>query len=396
MLWSASARRHLLALASLCFGWLVITVIRQGHLSSPSSSTASESSEAAESSSDVLPAATEGRYRGQQISDLWAKDLPEQTWFTDRQCGHYVTRFTRDDTLKVVRLASFPRSGNTWARYLLEAATGVFTSSGGPNYNMYHTLGEMRLSGEELRKKIYNRNSVQLTHMGFLGEIGRWTQGNTLAMKTHSLPQPWEDEEAATEAADHDWAAFAPGEERKAVLLIRDPFKAFISLQLYSASQSVLNTDGGGHVDDVTGHDTANSTDVTALFRGETWFQFITYYAQHWYDLNSQWLTATNATLVVAYERMRADPMAELRDLLNFLAVEPDPGRLECVRRHLEGGVHNTRHAVVPDDSTYPLWLRAQVWSRVHQLNLDLKERGYLGLPLESYSFADEFLDIGL
>ena len=86
--------------------------------------------------------------------------------------------------------------------------------------------------------------------------------------------------------------------------------------------------------------------------------------------------------------------MGELEALLRFLAVEPDRRRLDCVRRHLEGKAHNRRHGVVPDDETYPVRLRAELWSHIHQLNWLLKDRGHPGLPLERYSFAEQFSDI--
>lgn len=289
-----------------------------------------------------------------------------------------MTRFTRDDTLEVVRLASFPRSRNTWTRYLLETATGIFTSSGRPSYTNYlrHPHEDWRLDEKQIWRGAKLGQLGELGELGFIGEGGMWTQ--TIVMKTHVMPQPWNKTEA--DGTSQVLAAFADNSTRRAVLIIRDPFKSFISLKKYGQTQSVLSG-------------TAN---LTELFRGEKWAEFVMYYAQFWYDLNRRWLEATNATHVVTYERLTRDTMTELQAMLEFLEIEPDPRRLECVRRHMEGRAHNRQHTDVPDEATYPLWLRAEVWSRIHQLNSHLRDRGYRPLPLEHYSFAEQFQDIGL
>jgi len=334
---------------------------------------------------DPLPAEDSGRYQGRPLQDLWAVGLPEQAWFSDPACRHLVTRFTRDAVMEVVRLASFPRSGNTWTRYLLEAATGVFTSAGGPDTADLRAGDGGPLNHSQLVRQLRHRpEGYILTDYGFLGDPLRWTQGNTIVSKFHNLPQPWPAGDGTSSEAGTGTsrlAAFADGAPRRAILLIRDPFKAMISLRKFSAGHEM-------HSDSVTTH--------RESFRGEQWTQFARHYAQHWYYLNTQWVDATNATLVVPYELLTRQPLPELQRMLEFLDVEPHPGRLACVRRHLEGAVHNHRHDVVPDDTTYPLALRAAVWAAIHQLDWHLKDRGRPGLPLHLYSFADQFQDIGL
>ncbi|KAG7167399.1 WSC domain-containing protein 1-like 2 [Homarus americanus] len=85
---------------------------------------------------------------------LWDDDDP-----VDNPCVNYETRFGCG--LVRVWLTSFPRSGNTWTRYLLEAATGIFTGS------------------------VFNDKT--LYRSGFLGEIDRVDSGRTLVQKTHGL-----------------------------------------------------------------------------------------------------------------------------------------------------------------------------------------------------------------
>ena len=49
-------------------------------------------------------------------------------WKSDIQCSHLATRLSRK-RIPMCCLTSFPSSGNTWLRYLLEGATGIFTGS---------------------------------------------------------------------------------------------------------------------------------------------------------------------------------------------------------------------------------------------------------------------------
>ncbi|XP_037075993.1 uncharacterized protein LOC119097063, partial [Pollicipes pollicipes] len=155
----------------------------------------------------VTASSSEGLYRGQPISQLWARNLPEQAWLPDPQCRHFVTKFARDNCLEVVRLASFPRSGNTWTRFMLETATGLYTSSGGPNYIKYVKGESLRRSDEEIWSHVKSQKRAELAHLGFIGETSLWTQGTTIAMKTHNFPEPWNATEA--EIDGYNWATFA-------------------------------------------------------------------------------------------------------------------------------------------------------------------------------------------
>ena len=47
----------------------------------------------------------------------------------DEICGDLATQFSNVEKLPLVALASFPSSGNTWLRYLIEGITGIFTGS---------------------------------------------------------------------------------------------------------------------------------------------------------------------------------------------------------------------------------------------------------------------------
>ncbi|XP_070535716.1 sialate:O-sulfotransferase 2-like [Ptychodera flava] len=87
-----------------------------------------------------------------------------------------------EHTHPIVALASFPGSGNTWLRHLLELSTGIYTGS------VFHS-------------KILYTN-------GFIGEYEDYTLGTTLTVKIHGNYMK-------------DFQA--------AILLIRDPYKSLIA-----------------------------------------------------------------------------------------------------------------------------------------------------------------------
>lgn len=93
----------------------------------------------------------------------------------------------------ITALASFPGSGNTWLRYLLQQATGILTGS------VYKDFG--------LLKSGFPAESI--------------ANSSVLLVKTH-------------EWGSHVWSKFA-----KAILLVRDPAKAILA---------EFNRQSGGHV----------------------------------------------------------------------------------------------------------------------------------------------------
>ena len=52
-------------------------------------------------------------------------------WPNDDHCKRYFVGFARNSSspLPIVGLASYPSSGNTWLRYLIEGVTGYFSGS---------------------------------------------------------------------------------------------------------------------------------------------------------------------------------------------------------------------------------------------------------------------------
>ncbi|XP_042216873.1 uncharacterized protein LOC121862623 [Homarus americanus] len=145
---------------------------------------------------DILKLDLAGRF-----FKIWGKDRPGST------CYNFVTRFGRG--LPRVNLVSFPRSGNTWTRYLLEAATGVFSGS------VYSD------------RTLYNN--------GFLGETDSVGSKRTIIQKTHAtsvyLHFP-------VDQADR-YKLIDPG--LPAVLILRNPAEAIISYWKFIKSRGKKN-----------------------------------------------------------------------------------------------------------------------------------------------------------
>ena len=61
----------------------------------------------------------------------WKEDLQspaaQNAAPTTIDCGAFATRFGKRRSIPPIALASRPGAGNTWVRYLLQGATGIFT-----------------------------------------------------------------------------------------------------------------------------------------------------------------------------------------------------------------------------------------------------------------------------
>ncbi|CAK8681177.1 unnamed protein product [Clavelina lepadiformis] len=176
----------------------------------------------------------------------------------------------------IVGLVSFPGSGNSWLRQMLEMVTGIYTGS------VYHD------------KNLHNT--------GLLGELLDWTSGKTLLVKDHLYPDKQETLER--------YSAI--------VLLIRNPYHALVAEFNRRKSQS--------H----TGH--ANYS----LFWSEGWSSYALSMVDLWKDSISLVLRRKMVTKLVFYEDLARDQEYEVRNIVNFLNFTKTPyfQRLFCLRTH--------------------------------------------------------------
>ncbi|XP_043924352.1 WSC domain-containing protein 2 isoform X2 [Protopterus annectens] len=116
-----------------------------------------------------------------------------QTQVQDNRCMD--RKFLPATSSQLIALASFPGAGNTWARHLIELATGYYSGS-------YYFDGSL-----------YNK--------GFKGEKDNWKSRRTICIKTH-------------ESGKKEIEIFSA-----AILLIRNPYKALMA---------EFNRKYGGHI----------------------------------------------------------------------------------------------------------------------------------------------------
>ena len=63
-----------------------------------------------------------------------------------------------------------------------------------------------------------------------------------------------------------------------------------------------------------------------------------------WYDFHHFWLsTFKGPVLVVNYEDMKQDPIAEVRKILAFMNWEITEDQIQCVKNDMEGNFHRPK-----------------------------------------------------
>ena len=194
-------------------------------------------------------------------------------------------------------LASFPGSGNTWLRYLIQQSTGkplkqAFSTS----LLLFETIILGILTGSVFHDEDLLKN-------GFPAES--ITNGSVIAIKTHKFS------DAAISKFD------------RAILLVRDPFACL---------PAEFNRKFAGH----TGHASAGH-----YHRNGGWRSFVKQRAAKWRKMNLAWLEAYNdkpeGLIVIAYEDLTLNLEKELSKVLNFLGVKVPEGSMRCVIEHKEG-----------------------------------------------------------
>ncbi|TDG39301.1 hypothetical protein AWZ03_014277 [Drosophila navojoa] len=221
----------------------------------------------------------------------WCRDLKylnrELPNYTDYKAGDYYTALPSDASANLqlqgiapspmlTALASFPGSGNTWLRYLLQQATGILTGSIYKDYGLLKT--------------------------GFPAE--NVCNSSVLLVKTH-------------EWGSKAWAPFS-----KAILLVRDPEKAIIA---------EFNRQSGGHIGFA-------SPDRYKRTKGKYWQQFVSNKLKGWELMNLSWArNFTGSIKVVFYDDLVQHTERELRRILEFLEFPVNEQLLRCALVRKEG-----------------------------------------------------------
>nr|XP_033813303.1 WSC domain-containing protein 2 [Geotrypetes seraphini]XP_033813304.1 WSC domain-containing protein 2 [Geotrypetes seraphini] len=242
-----------------------------------------------------------------------------QTQVQDNRCMD--RRFLPTHSRQIVGLASFPGAGNTWARHLIELATGFYTGS-------YYFDGSL-----------YNK--------GFKGERDHWRSGRTICIKTH--------ESGAQEIEAFD----------AAVLLIRNPYKALMA---------EFNRKYGGHIG-FASH---------AHWKGKEWPEFVNNYAPWWATHTLDWLKYGRNVLVVHFEDLKHDLFVQLKRMVNLLGLVAVEDRLLCVESQKDGNFKRSGLRKLEYDPYTPE-MRKMINKYIMTVDAALKLKNLSGVPDDYY-----------
>ncbi|XP_077995802.1 sialate:O-sulfotransferase 2-like [Glandiceps talaboti] len=224
----------------------------------------------------------------------------------------------REGSMPLVALASFPGSGNTWVRHLIERSTGIYTGS-------FYTDGE-------LFKK------------GFKGEREHWKKRNTVVVKTH------------------DFSEELIKEYEAAIVVIRNPYKAMIAEH---------NRKFGGH----TGYATEDR-----YTKGTEWNDFVMGKSRSWTNTALMWLQHCPKVLVIHYEDLMTDLNNQLRKMLTFLNIEINQERLLCAELNSSGKFKrpNRKKGMSFDPFTQEMHEYVQIYVKTVAMALQLHKQAPL------------------
>jgi len=207
--------------------------------------------------------------------------------------------FERCFSMKVIWLASYPRSGNTWLGSLLSAyyfgSLEDWSESGRVVQEMHQYLAygqKHNLTRQQVLEIMVRQTRKGTSHHGFHDQ---------LMLKTHYLPEP-----------DHPWFDLTS----RIIHLMRHPKDVLLSAMNFHKFYRRF----GGRSD-------AEYARAFINARGDPSWRDSGYGS--WVEHARRWSTLDFPTLRVTYEQLRRDPVNNLCEVVRFLGSDPDPVRAE-------------------------------------------------------------------
>ncbi|XP_013167977.1 PREDICTED: WSCD family member AGAP003962-like [Papilio xuthus] len=179
-----------------------------------------------------------------------------------------------------IALASYPGSGNTWLRYLLQQVTGIVTGSVSLDYS--------------LRKQGFPAENI--------------SDGSVLVVKTHKYPPK------------------NVNKFESAILLIRNPRDAILA---------EFNRINSGH----TGIAPKSAFDMKVRApRRKVWVPFVSLQLRKWEIFHNLWLTKfPGPVYIVFYEALLSDTRNTLQGILIFLNITVTEDDMNCALSNKDG-----------------------------------------------------------
>ncbi|XP_071956126.1 sialate:O-sulfotransferase 2-like [Antedon mediterranea] len=257
-----------------------------------------------------------------------------RTSVPDQRCVD--VKLKPEGSLPLVALASYPRSGNTWTRQLIEKSSGIPTGS-----TMWRSEMKMAIS-----KKV------------FLGGNINYKLQRTICIKSHSHKV-------------QDIKEF-----KGAILLIRNPYRTLVA-EVFRRLMIVENK---------------NSTATSKYFKSEEWNAFVDVQINDWRDTALNWIKNTPKILVVHYENLEDNTFKEIHRMMDFLNVFATDNRIKCaIQEHpsskstgLSLGNHFRKTRVYLTNNPFSDSQKELIDRNIEMVNSTLNSKGLTPLPAYS------------
>lgn len=220
-------------------------------------------------------------------------------------------------------LLSFPGSGNTWVRYLIERSTGIYSGS------FYHDVGTGNDDSSVWRKS----NPCSKT---------------TLVVKSHG----WENFDRIKSGAQKC-------KVEGGILIIRNPYGAILA---------DFNRVKKGKT----------GTASASQFLTDEWKHFAESRSASWLKTNEKGMKIHNK-LVVFYEDLVANTEYELRRILDFLQVAHNERRIACLMNDTVGK-YKREHKEL-EINPYSAEINRTIDAKIRAFRESLQSNSYVELP---------------
>ncbi|XP_046637044.1 WSC domain-containing protein 1-like [Daphnia pulicaria] len=271
---------------------------------------------------------------------------PSYPWRGDPQCQHYVVQFSERESLPKWPLTSFPGSGVTWTRQLIEGVTGIYTGS------VYMADPSPVLSSQINGSEYYTDDPlcgctiVDKDHEATITTLGMANYFELLHRQGHGgiVHQQY---------------------DKRGVLLLRNPMDVVFTYRDWLH---------GGKVGKAP----------PEAFRGPEWDATVDYVAYAWADHAIRWIEQIENGTVLFYERLMGKTASgELKRFLQVVDFHPvDPVRMRCTLDHRNRTDHKrlnkTRKMLEPNH-------RMKLMKAIHRVQQSLRRKGWPRLPIYLY-----------
>ncbi|XP_045205635.2 WSCD family member CG9164-like [Mercenaria mercenaria] len=239
----------------------------------------------------------------------------------------------------LVALASYPGSGNTWTRELIETTTGLHTGS------------------------IY-------TDWNFEGSKICPTRGKIFIVKTHLQSNITHHPDCATMGVSNL-------NYSKAIFILRNPYNALLA---------EFNRQNAIKLPGTSFFNAGESLAPINLFGSEKWRQFVMKEVNVWKDMTLYWLEKYGRPVhVLVYERLRENTLSEMYNLTKFLNIDVPFNSLYCLSSNTTGKYHRVKPKWMTKEKLYNKVLSKKVNTIIENVNAKVGSRMNITDILHSY-----------